>query len=180
MKKQLLLIICILIYNISFSQTKILFFEVVHKDKVYFDWEVVSDKKELIYIIQGSYDKINFVDIFTYKTIHKKYKTSSLCDYMFFRLKIKTTKDVFIFSDIVYENIYYPIKISPDLQGLNTVYVTTLEDGVCYIYNLKNEIMLIYPLIKGHNQVVYNLNEGQYFVKVFTETFFYEIKLNIK
>lgn len=162
------------------AQTNILYFECERKGKIYYSWEVQTNKKELTYIIQASNTKNNFIDLINYKSKHKKHIISILNDFIYFRLKIITDKDCFIYSDIIYVRNQQPIEAYPDKHGHNVLYVNSLESGICHFYNKKNEIVLIQNITEGYNQVCYNLAIGEYDAQISTQNYYYEIKIFVR
>ncbi len=162
-----------------YSQTEITYFEAVRKDNVFFTWGVNSKEKQLTYIIQASHDKLFFEDIFTYKCENKEFKTNILNDFIYFRLKILISKDIYIYSDVVYCKSNNPIRIFPDPSGDKIIYVTSIEEGYINIYQ-KNDRVLDSVISEGHNTIPHNLNPGEYIIFVYTENYTSEIKIKIK
>lgn len=181
MKIKLLLIFFFILYSDFLSaQVNIIYFDGIRKDKIYFTWKVESKLKTLTYILQASNDKINYIDVLTYKTEHKSFDNSLFLNFIYFRLKIMTSKECYIYSDVIYIKDKQSIKILPDPGGSNTIYIISQEKGVCYIYNKTNETVFMQSIDEGHNQICYNLKHGEYYVKVFTDCCNNEIKIFAK
>jgi hypothetical protein len=178
--KILLTFILFLLSLTGKSQTCIVYFEAERKGDVNFTWQIKSDEKELTYLIQCSNDKLNFTDMYKYKTEHRTINVSLFSDYTYFRLKIMINKDCYIYSDILYLKNDQPIQICPDVTGAHIVYITSKEEGTCYIYNKSNTQFLSYSITEGYNQIYYHLPNDEYTVKVFTENFVQQIKIFVK
>jgi hypothetical protein len=168
----------LLVYNL-YGQTSVKYFNVQLKGRVYFNWKVESNKKELVYELQGTNDRSNYTTLFKIEAPPKEFQLDLLTIYCYFRLKIWTSKTEYFYSDVVNVKCDDPLQILPDMNGLKQFYIVSYyESGTVYIYD-KNVIVQVNEFQTGHNIIEHSLPKGSYTVMAFTETFTKSITLVI-
>lgn len=176
--KKIVLFLLLLPLWLNAQNINIHSFEVERKgSSVSFLW-IVSDanlkRKELVYVLQGSHDRLNYHNISTIKGKKGEHKISMFSEFCYFRLKIFYQKDCYVLSGEEYVRVDNKITVFPDPHGTKTVYVNSPEDGMAFIFQ-ENKQVFQQEIKKGHNTLEHNLERGEYSIQIICDAFYQEV-----